>query len=208
MTSSSAWWGLWIISLQGRSQVAVASSARSDSTSSVNASHSDERTELGEQLDPLRVSTRSELRHLFLERLDNSRLMLSLWTNVIIAGSCCVISAGSFIPDILIAPSSSPPLLRGAPDYGIDTVLELTHRSATGNCEWRTCPRSLHGGYSGIRTRDLPDARHRTYWWTTMPHRLCYSVLVNVIHCWLLLSLLANTSPSDGVIAAFAGFIR
>src|SRR6218665_2492363 len=41
--------------------------------------------------------------------------------------------------------SSSPLLLRGAPDYGIDTVSELTLRSATGNCEGRTCPRSLPG---------------------------------------------------------------
>src|SRR6218665_982211 len=31
--------------------------------------------------------------------------------------------------------SSSPLLLRGAPDYSIDTVSELTRRSATGNCE-------------------------------------------------------------------------
>jgi len=42
--------------------------------------------------------------------------------------------------------SSSPLLLRGAPDYSIDTVSKLTRRSATGNCKWRTCPRSLHGG--------------------------------------------------------------
>jgi len=39
--------------------------------------------------------------------------------------------------------SSSPLLLRGAPDYSIDTVSELTSQSATSNCEWRTCPRSL-----------------------------------------------------------------
>ena len=38
--------------------------------------------------------------------------------------------------------SSSPLLLRSAPDYSIDTVSELTRRSATG--KWRTCPRSLH----------------------------------------------------------------
>ena len=44
--------------------------------------------------------------------------------------------------------SSSPLLLRGTPDYSIDTVLKLTHQSATGNCEWRTCPRYLCGGYS------------------------------------------------------------
>jgi len=31
------------------------------------------------------------------------------------------------------------------PDYSIDTVTELTRWSATGNCEWWTCPRSLLG---------------------------------------------------------------
>jgi len=31
--------------------------------------------------------------------------------------------------------SSSPLLLSGAPDYSIDTVLEMTRQSATGNCE-------------------------------------------------------------------------
>jgi len=35
----------------------------------------------------------------------------------------------------LYGASSSSLLLRGAPDYSIDTVSELTHRSATGNCE-------------------------------------------------------------------------
>jgi len=39
---------------------------------------------------------------------------------------------------------SATSLLRG--DYSIDTVLKLTRRSATGNCERRTCPRSLRGG--------------------------------------------------------------
>jgi len=32
----------------------------------------------------------------------------------------------------------------------------------TGNYEWRTCPKSLHGGYGGISTSDLPHWRHRT----------------------------------------------
>jgi len=36
-------------------------------------------------------------------------------------------------------------LLRGAPDYSNDIVSELTCLSATGNCEWRTCIRSLRG---------------------------------------------------------------
>jgi len=42
--------------------------------------------------------------------------------------------------------SSSPLLLRGAPDCSIDTLLELTRRSATGKCEWSTCLRYLRGG--------------------------------------------------------------
>jgi len=68
--------------------------------------------------------------------------------------------------------SSRPLLLRGAPDYSINTVLELTRRSAISNCEWRTCPRSLHGGWSGIRNCDPPDARHPTCHWATTLHNI------------------------------------
>ena len=57
--------------------------------------------------------------------------------------------------------SSSPLLLRGVPDYSIDTVSELTRRSATGNCEWRTLQRSLRG-WNGIRTCDPRVRRHLT----------------------------------------------
>ena len=42
--------------------------------------------------------------------------------------------------------SSSPLLLRCAPNYSIDTVSKLTRWSATANCEWRICPRFLRGG--------------------------------------------------------------
>jgi len=53
----------------------------------------------------------------------------------------------SFIHSLYFYSASSCPLLiKGAPDYSIYTVLELRCRSATGNCEWRTCPRSLRGG--------------------------------------------------------------
>ena len=53
----------------------------------------------------------------------------------------------SFIySDYFYSTSSSPLLLRCAPDYSIGTVSEITSRCATGNCEWRTCPRSIHGG--------------------------------------------------------------
>jgi len=54
--------------------------------------------------------------------------------------------------------SSSLLPLRGAPDYSIDTVLELTRWSATGNCECMTCPRSLCGGQS-IWTGLRPSGR-------------------------------------------------
>ena len=50
----------------------------------------------------------------------------------------------------------------------IDTVSEFTRRSATGNCTWRTCSRSLHGGESGIRTHDPSVERRRLYQCTTM----------------------------------------
>jgi len=68
--------------------------------------------------------------------------------------------------------SSSALLLRGTPDYSINTVSELTCWNATGNFEWRKCPRCLHGGWSGIWTCNPPDARHRTYQWAIMLHTI------------------------------------
>src|SRR6218665_2862556 len=50
---------------------------------------------------------------------------------------CSFIHSGYFY-----SASSNPLLLIGAPDYSIDTVSELTHQSATVNCEWRTCART------------------------------------------------------------------
>ena len=48
------------------------------------------------------------------------------------------------------ATSSSPLLLRGAPDTERILCLSFT-RSATGNCEWRTCPRPF-----GRKASNLP----------------------------------------------------
>src|SRR6218665_2890341 len=49
---------------------------------------------------------------------------------------CTNIVATSFVHSRYFYISSSTPLLlRGASDYSIDTVLELTRQSATGNCE-------------------------------------------------------------------------
>src|SRR6218665_1581702 len=59
--------------------------------------------------------------------------------------------------------SSSPLLLRGAPDYCIDTVSELTHRSATSNCERRTCPKVPTWRIECHSTCDSSDASHRAF---------------------------------------------
>ena len=55
--------------------------------------------------------------------------------------------------------------------HSTDTVSELTRRSTTGNSEWRTFPRSLCGGKSGIRAHDPSDERRQIYQWATMSHR-------------------------------------
>ena len=83
----------------------------------------------------------------------------------------------SFIhSNIFYSASSSPLLLRGAPDYSINTVLELTRQSTTGNREWRTCQRSLRGGESrrirtyGHKAPSLPLSHHA-------PHNaMCYYI--------------------------------
>ena len=59
--------------------------------------------------------------------------------------------------------SSNPLLLRSATNHSIDTVAELTRRSATINYEWRTCPMSLRGSCSRIRACHLLGTRHSTY---------------------------------------------
>ena len=52
-------------------------------------------------------------------------------------------------------------------------------RNPTGNCEWRTCPRSLRGSYIGIQPHDPLDERRQIYQWATMPHRSRAQILVN-----------------------------
>jgi len=81
--------------------------------------------------------------------------------------------------------SSSPLILRVTPDYSIDTVSELTHRSSTGNCERRTCQRWLRGSWSGIQKCDHPDARHRTYHWTTTPSldEVLHKSVITITYC-------------------------
>jgi len=44
-------------------------------------------------------------------------------------------------------------LSEALPTTATDIASEFTHRRARGNCKWRTCPRSLRGGWSGIRIR-------------------------------------------------------
>src|SRR6218665_1979171 len=68
----------------------------------------------------------------------------------------------SFLQAIFIAPLPSPLLLRSVPDT-VWILCGVSRRSATGNCELRTCPRSLHGGWSGSRTHNPPVERFRLY---------------------------------------------
>jgi len=49
----------------------------------------------------------------------------------------------------------------------------VSRLSATGNCEWKTCPSFLRAVQSGIRTRIPLDERRRIYQWVTMPHNAC-----------------------------------
>ena len=56
--------------------------------------------------------------------------------------------------------------------HSTDTVSRVSRWSATGNCEWRTCPRSLRCGQSGIRTHDPSYGRRRIYQCATTPHAL------------------------------------
>ena len=52
-------------------------------------------------------------------------------------------------------------------------------RSPTGNCEWRTCQRSLHGGHSGIWTHNPLDER-RIYQWATTVHLYSWIALTEI----------------------------
>jgi len=70
--------------------------------------------------------------------------------------------------------SSSPLLLRGAPDYSIDTVLELTRWSATGIYELKDLPKApmwrltwnLSLRPSGRKAPNLPLSHHAPHiWW-------------------------------------------
>src|SRR6218665_625222 len=76
--------------------------------------------------------------------------------------------------------SSSPLLLTGAPDDSIDTVSELTCRSTTGNCERRTCPRSLYVvARVGFEPANLWTQGTKL---TTEPPHLIYIIYIRVIH--------------------------
>ena len=75
----------------------------------------------------------------------------------------------SFIQPISIAPLQVHYYSEALPtQHGY--CVGVSHRSDTGNCEWITCPRSLHGSWSEMRTRDPIDEGRRIYQWATTPH--------------------------------------
>ena len=94
------------------------------------------------------------------------------------------IEANSFSPDISIAPLQVYYYSEELP-----TTAYTLFWSFTPNREWRTCPRSLLGGKSGIRTRHPADARRRPYHWATTSHwnRL---LVDSVENCYDMYSLL------------------
>src|SRR6218665_1284665 len=71
----------------------------------------------------------------------------------------------SFIPDISIAPLQVL-YFSEVLNHSIVTVPESTRRNATGNCEGRTCPRSLCGEWDsnihpfGRKALKLPLSHH------------------------------------------------
>ena len=73
-------------------------------------------------------------------------------------------SVYSFIRDISIAPLQVHYYSEALPTKAL---ILLTHWSDTGNCEGSTCPRSLHGSWSEIRTYDPPG--RKAYHWATTP---------------------------------------
>jgi len=61
----------------------------------------------------------------------------------------------------------------------VDDIIMLTRRSATGNCEWRTCSKSLRGGYRvGFEPAIL-----RTCHWVITPNKLLNCSYVNIGFC-------------------------
>src|SRR6218665_3400760 len=77
----------------------------------------------------------------------------------------------SFIPAISIAPLQVLYYSEALP-----TTARILYRSftpkRTGNCRSRTCPRFLHGGYSGNRTHDPPVKSYRLNQGVTMSHMM------------------------------------
>ena len=70
--------------------------------------------------------------------------------------------------------------------------VRVTHQSATGNCEWRSYPRSLCVGYSGIRTRDPSNERRES---TNQPP--CPTLLLLWLLHWVLILGLLKISSCD-----------
>jgi len=77
----------------------------------------------------------------------------------------------SFHSRCFYSASSSPLLLRGTPDYSIDTVVELTRWSATGNYEWRLAQGPFMAARVGFEPATFQTQGTEL---TTNPHRPTY----------------------------------
>src|SRR6218665_2128592 len=90
-----------------------------------------------------------------------------------------IITMDSFIQAISIAPLQVHYYSEALPSqHGY--CAGISRRSATGNCEQRTCPRFLRGDSSASRTHDHSDKRRRLYQSATTPY---YRLLVYYYCC-------------------------
>ena len=100
------------------------------------------------------------VRTVFQQHISNGllsdRQIGSYWTSAIVTNPFI----HSFIPVISIAPFQVLYYSEALP-----TTARILYRSftpkCTGNCRYRTCPRSLRGGKSGSRTHDPPVESYR-----------------------------------------------
>ena len=119
--------------------------------------------------------------HISRTKLDVSYTVLAVLTkelywhfkhwNYVVSFILLAVFIHSFIRAISIAPLKVHYYSEALPtQHGY--CVGVLRQSATGSCKWRTCPRSLCGGKSGIRTHNPWDKMRRIYQWATTPHIL------------------------------------
>jgi len=100
--------------------------------------------------------------------------MLNYWNLVVGIKSIEILSFNQAISIVPLQVQYYPEALPTQHGY----CVRVSRQSATGNCEWRTCQRSLRGGQSEIRTYDPSDERLRIYQWAATPNKYYWFYLL------------------------------